>query len=279
MTDPAEQLRRRELAEFLRSRRERISPEQVGLPPSGRRRTPGLRREEVAQLAGVGVTWYTWLEQGRDIHASEQVLEAVSRTLRFDRHERAHLFRLAGATPPDFAKSCGAIPPEMELVLEQLRPFPASIVNARYDLLAYNRVYATWVCDLDAMPFEERNTLWLAFTHPAWRATMVNWEESVQQMVGQYRAAMTDHIAEPTWKCLVTRLRQASPEFVELWERHDVAWSSSRSKQLLHAEHGLLELNYTQLWLDQRLGTRMVTYAPATEETRLKLAKLDANAS
>src|SRR5882757_10002649 len=102
-------VRRQELAGFLRSRRERITPEQVGLPLVGRRRTPGLRREEVAQLAGVGVTWYTWLEQGRDINASDQVLLAISRTLRLDPHERAHLYRLAGAPVPDKEKDCQVI--------------------------------------------------------------------------------------------------------------------------------------------------------------------------
>jgi hypothetical protein len=166
----------------------------------------------------------------------------------------------------------------MQLVLDQLRPFPASIVNARYDILAYNRVYGTWITDLDALPFEDRNTLWLAFTHPAWRASIVSWEESTARMVGQFRAAMAGRMTEPAWKCLVKRLQQASPEFAEMWDRHDVTWASSRSKQVLLPKYGMLELDYTQLWLDQRLGTRMVTYAPSNEETRLRLAKLDANA-
>src|SRR5690349_24307024 len=130
-------VRRRELASFLRSRRERISPEQVGLPAGGRRRTPGLRREEVAQLAGVGVTWYTWLEQGRDINASEQVLQAIARTLRLDPHEHTHLFRLAGAPEPEREKDCLVITPSLALMLEKLEPYPVTIRNARYDLLAY----------------------------------------------------------------------------------------------------------------------------------------------
>src|SRR5215831_10548683 len=104
-------VRRHELGTFLRSRRERVSPEQVGLPPSRRRRTPGLRREEVAQLAGIGITWYTWLEQGRDINASPQVLDAIARTLLFDGHERAHLFTLAGSADATGAGDCQSIPP------------------------------------------------------------------------------------------------------------------------------------------------------------------------
>src|SRR5580700_3276530 len=116
--------RRQELAAFLRSRRERILPEQVGLPPALRRRTPGLRREEVATLAGVGVTWYTWLEQGRDINASPQVLDAVSRTLLLDPHEREHLFRLADVPDGTALGDCGSLPPTCQLLLDQLEPFP-----------------------------------------------------------------------------------------------------------------------------------------------------------
>src|SRR6266516_3640532 len=137
------QQRRAGLAAFLRSRRERISPEQAGLAPGTRRRTPGLRREEVAQLAGVGVTWYTWLEQGRQINASSQVLGAVARTLRLDPAEREHLFRLADI--PDAASAAGAggagceqVPADGQHMLNALVPLPASVLNERFDLLAWN---------------------------------------------------------------------------------------------------------------------------------------------
>src|SRR5947199_5879920 len=128
-------VRRGELAAFLRSRRERITPDQVGLPPGGRRRTPGLRREEVAQLAGVGVTWYTWLEQGRDIHASEQVLDAIANTLRLDPNERSHLFTLAGLPEAPGLRECRAVPEPVHVMLRQLEPFPACVQNARTDIL------------------------------------------------------------------------------------------------------------------------------------------------
>src|SRR5215472_18226759 len=125
------QHRRAELAAFLRSRRERIGPEQAGLPPAPRRRTPGLRREEVAQLAGVGVTWYTWLEQGRPINASTQVLDAIARTLRLDPVERTHLFRLADVPAGDQLASCAdcPLPAEVQHVLDALAACPASVVN------------------------------------------------------------------------------------------------------------------------------------------------------
>src|SRR6478672_1146918 len=128
---PAEaRLRRRELAAFLRSRRERLTPEQLDLPTSGRRRTPGLRREEVAGIAGVGVTWYTWLEQGRDIRVSEQVLDAITRALRLDANERRHVFTLAGATDPAPSADCGNVPAAVRAMLDQLEPYPAAVLNS-----------------------------------------------------------------------------------------------------------------------------------------------------
>jgi transcriptional regulator with XRE-family HTH domain len=138
----AETLRRHELAAFLRSRRERVTPEDAGLPSGYRRRTAGLRREEVAQLSGVGVTWYTWLEQGRPIRASVQVLEAVARTLRLDAIERQHLFRLAEV--PDKAhpdESGPVLRPQIQVVLDGLNPMPASVTTERFDILAWNTAY------------------------------------------------------------------------------------------------------------------------------------------
>jgi transcriptional regulator with XRE-family HTH domain len=266
--------RRQELAGFLRSRRERIAPEQVGLPPASRRRTPGLRREEVATLAGVGVTWYTWLEQGRDINASPQVLDAVARTLLLDPHERDHLFRLADAPDGSGLAECKGLPPTAQILLDQLGPFPACIRNARYDILAWNRAFDQLMGPLGDLPFDERNSLWRLFTVPTCRAATLDWEEGTRRMVAEYRSAMADHTAEPAWKCLVSRLTQASPEFAALWERHEVASPENLTKRYLHPEVGLLRLNYTHLWLGQRLGTRMTTYSPADEETSDRLLDL-----
>jgi hypothetical protein len=266
--------RRRELAGFLRSRRERIAPEQVGLPPATRRRTPGLRREEVATLAGVGVTWYTWLEQGRDINASPQVLDAVARTLLLDPHERDHLYRLADTADSSGQSECKTVPPTAQLLLDQLEPFPACIRNARYDVLAYNQAYEDMLGPLGHLPFEERNSLWRIFTNPACRTAWLDWEAGTRRVVAEYRSAMAEHVAEPAWKCLVSRLTKASPEFAELWERHEVASPENLTKRYLHPEVGLLNLNYTHLWLGQRLGTRMTAYTPADEQTDAKLRNL-----
>lgn len=197
---PDSDVRRHELAEFLRSRRERITPEQVGLPRGRRRRTPGLRREEVAQLSAVGVTWYTWLEQAREIQVSPQVLDALARALLLDASERTHLFALAGSLDPAPHAPCPSVTPALRAMLDQLGPIPACIQNSRYDILAYNSTYGRLLCDLDALPPEDRNCLWLAFTNADWRASMADVAEVNRTIVAKFRAAMAEHLAEPAWK-------------------------------------------------------------------------------
>ena len=270
----AARIRRRELAAFLRSRRERISPEQVGLPPGGRRRTPGLRREEVAQLAGVGITWYTWLEQGRDIRVSEQVLDAVARTLLLDTQELAHLRTLAGASPPTLQSECAAVGAPALAVLHQLAPYPACVQNGRYDVLAYNRSYARLVSDLDAMDLADRNCMWLAFTDPEWRRSMLDWEDGVTRMVAQFRASMAEHVADPAWKFALRRMREGSAQFRELWDRHEVTAPEARTKRFLNRDVGLLRLDHTHLWMAPRSGSRLIVYTPADGDTAERLQRL-----
>ena len=269
-------VRRHELAAFLRSRRERIAPDQVGLPTTGRRRTPGLRREEVAQLAAVGVTWYTWLEQGRDIQVSAQVLDAVARALLLDRSERAHLFALAAADDPSPVLECATVTPAVRLMLDQFGPLPAAVVNSRYDVLAYNHAYTHLVGDLEARPFEDHNLIWMAFTASRFHDVLVDIEVEREGMVARFRSAMADHGAEPAWKTLLARLRQASPDFEAAWGRHEGERPGNGVKRFLIPGVGLLSFDYTGLWLGPRVGTRVVVYTPRCEETRERLAALAA---
>jgi transcriptional regulator with XRE-family HTH domain len=274
-----EESRRRELAAFLRSRRERIAPEQVGLPAIGRRRTPGLRREEVAQLAAVGVTWYTWLEQARDIQVSAQVLDAIARGLLLDASERRHLFALAGAPDPAPPISCPTITPSVAALMEQLEPMPCMAANARFDILAYNRPYSWMIGDLDAVAPQDRNLLLLAFTHPDWKRALVDYEQATSMMVAKFRSAMADHVAEPAWKALLKRLMLASPEFAAKWGQHEVGATGNGEKRFLNPHVGLLHVEFTNLWLGPRESTRLVVYTPADEETRERLERLRAMAA
>ncbi|NSC21630.1 helix-turn-helix domain-containing protein [Streptomyces albus subsp. chlorinus] len=270
----ADSERREELAAFLRSRRERITPEQVGLPRGPRRRTPGLRREEVAHLSAVGVTWYTWLEQARDIQVSAQVLDSLSRALMLDASERAHLFALAGVADPTPAAETTALPPGVRQMLTQLEPFPACVQNARYDILAHNRTYGRLLGDLDAVPAEDRNCMWLAFTDTGWRTAMPDHQETIRLMVARFRSRMAEHLAEPAWKALLARLEQTSPEFRELWQRHEVARAVDKGKRFLNPLVGMLSFTYHGLWLSPAEGARMGVYVPRDEQTRERVERL-----
>jgi transcriptional regulator with XRE-family HTH domain len=268
--------RRRELASFVRSRRERLTPEQVGLPRGRRRRTPGLRREEVAQLASVGVSWYTWLEQARDIAVSAQVLDAIARALRLDASERAHLFGLAGAVDPVPRKLAADVSPSMRALLRQVEPFPASIQNARYDLLHYNRTFANLFTDLDALAPRDRNCMWLAFTDPDWSRTLVDRRETLEIMVANFRNLGTGHFDEPFWRELADRLLSASPEFREFWGRRNVA-DKVKDVKIFHNRHvGLLRLHSDRMWLQPGSGNRLTVFSPTDDETAEKLARLHA---
>ncbi|GAA2922740.1 helix-turn-helix transcriptional regulator [Streptomyces thioluteus] len=271
-------VRRGELAAFLRSRRERITPEQVGLVRGPRRRTPGLRREEVAQLSSVGVTWYTWLEQARPIQVSAQVLDSVARALRLDRAERSHLFALAGTADPTPSAVPAGVPPELRLLLEQLEPFPACVQTARYDILAWNAAYQELICDLDALPPEDRNCLWIHFTGRVRYGDPRDREDAKRAITAKFRAAMAEHLAEPAWKCLLKRLRDASPEFREQWARHEVVPPAepNRPRTFHHPRLGPFRLTFNNLWTGPYPGTRLLTFTPVDAESHEKLGRLGA---
>lgn len=215
--------RRRELGAFLRASRERLTPDDVGLPGGGRRRTPGLRREEVAQLAGVGVTWFTWLEQARDINVSASVLDAICRALHLDARERSHAFTLASAVDSSSGRSqCLGLTEGFDLVLSQLDPFPAVTMTWRYDIIGYNTAYRFLIDDLDAVPADERNLLWLFFTRDPWHSFSDDPPAVGGHLIGKFRAGLAHHLDDPLGAELVTRLQGESEEFCRLWEQHDV---------------------------------------------------------
>ena len=265
---------RRELGTFLRTRRERLTPDQVGLPSTGRRRTPGLRREEVAVLAGVGVTWYTWLEQGRAINASPQVLTAVGRVLRLDETEKRHLERLAGV------RSEAPAPPALDAsllaayrpVLDKLDPYPACLQTSVFDVVAYNLSYRFLFTDMDRIPPAERNCALQFFTDADWRGRYVDDDIVATRMVAQLRAvAGTD--AGDTATTTIRELEQRSEEFSRLWDRHDVMPQHLETKRLNSPLVGLLRLNFVSADLAET-GLRLTVMTPADETTSQRLVRL-----
>ncbi|MET8947763.1 helix-turn-helix transcriptional regulator [Streptomyces sp. NPDC004542] len=269
------QRRRHELAAFLRSRRARVTPADVGMPPGLRRRTPGLRREEVAQLSGVGVTWYTWLEQGRRINASPQVLDAVARTLRLDAPEREHLYRLAEVpfdpSPEQPVQKAG---PEIQALIDALDPLPAAVYNSRYDVLATNPAYRDLFLVPDTLRLGVPNVLWTLFVLPEDACPVVHRERELPMMVATLRSWYGRHVGEPAWEDFIRRLSAVSPHFAELWADGEVIQPGPRVKTFRHQAVGELRMTSLSLSIDGMPECRVVTYTPESEEARTKVALL-----
>lgn len=274
---PASGARRRaELADFLRQRRASLQPEEVGLQGGGRRRTPGLRREEVAQLAGVGTTWYTWLEQGRDVRASLDVLEAIARALRMDNAERTHLILLGrGEQPPPCKSPAERVSPTLRRLVENLGPNPAYILGRRWDYLAWNDAAVALLGDLGAIPRGQRNHAWLTFTDPARRQMFTDWERSSRILVAKFRADSARHLGDPEFEALIKALRDSSPEFCRAWKRHEVTSSGEGRKDLIHPIAGVLSFSHAVFHPQESSEQRLILYSPLPEnETAEKLAGL-----
>ncbi|MEW2299465.1 helix-turn-helix transcriptional regulator [Streptomyces sp. NPDC006655] len=238
---------RRELAQFIRSRRERRKPQDAGLPVVGQRRTPGLRREEVATLAGLSITWYTWLEQAREIRVSRQVLGSLAKALGLDPVERDHLFRLADEVPPGDAPSRPELPMQYELLLTHLNPNPAFIVNRRFDILAWNQGCELLYGDLGALADERRNVLWLTFTSAEVRAMSENWEEEASHTLALFRTQAGERILDPDVVELLDALEESSPDFVRLWQLKELAPFVPKPRTINHPLLGVIELEYIKM--------------------------------
>lgn len=264
---------RAEFAGFLRSRRARLRPADVGLPDGARRRVAGLRREEVAQLAGVGLTWYTWLEQGRPIAASAQVIAAIARALRLSDDERDHLFALADLPVPDREARMCVGRNHLDL-LEKLLPYPAAVQTSRFDIRAYNRAYRYLFDDLDDVAVERRNCAVLLFTDTTWQRAHVDLDHAQRRIAARLRSAYGRHHEEPSWQRFVGELEEMSPRFSELWRLGDVGGERNASKHLVHARVGELNLEMSSLWIDEGLGSRVVWFSPRDAATAARLERL-----
>ena len=267
--------RRTELADFLRKRRAVIKPEDVGLPNGGRRRTPGLRREEVAQLAGVGTTWYTWLEQGRDVRASLDVLEALSRALRLTPAERTHLVLLGRGEEPPPCKSEERVSSVVKRLIEGLGANPAYVIGRRWDYLAWNAAAVAIFGDFAAVPRSARNHLWMHFMDPARREMFDDWERSARIMVAKFRADSARHIGDPSFEQLISTLRKSSPEFCRAWRKHEVARAAEGRKVVHHPAVGTLLFEHAVFHPQGDPEQRMILYSPLPDEdTPAKLTQL-----
>lgn len=269
---------RNELADFLRHCRARLTPAAVGLPAGARRRTPGLRREEVAQLAGMSTDHYTRMEQARGSHPSRQMLAAVARALRLTADERDHLFHLAGEEPSRDRSVAEHVRPGLLLVLDRLVDTPAQVINDRSDILAQNAMAKALIGDASARPQAERNIAWRYFTDPSARELfpVEEHENASRTAVADLRATLARRPDDVRLAKLVHDLRARSEEFSALWDAHHVAVRRSATKRFLHPVVGPLELDCETL-LSPEHDQRLIVHSarPGSEShDRLELLRV-----
>jgi transcriptional regulator with XRE-family HTH domain len=248
----------------------------VGLPAGTRRRTAGLRREEVAQLSGVSATYYTFLEQGRDVHPSRQVVTALAGALRLSSAERAHLFQLAGITvAAEDQAQAETVAPVVSALVGRLDPFPAYLKGRRWDVLAANRTARALLTDWSAREPGDRNLVWWMFTEPEARKVYVHWEKEASDMLGRFRTAAARRPDDPDFTDLIERLHQASPEVRSWWPRYDVRSIGGGTKHLHHPALGDVAFEHTVLQVADQ-PEQVLVYFTTDDVPQAKLAALAA---
>lgn len=267
--------RENSLGSYLRDRRARLDPAALGFPMA-RRRTPGLRREEVAQRAHVSPTWYTWLEQGRGGAPSAEVLDRIAHALMLTEVEREHIYLLSLGRPPEvrYPAMAEGVTPRLQRLLDALEFSPALVRTAIWDIVGWNRAATAVLADYARIPPAQRNVLRLMFGNERVRAAQPDWKSVARFVVAAFRADVARAGAAEHAQALVDDLLRSSPDFVAMWQAHDVIGHGGGTKQLIHADVGLLELEYSAFVVDGRPDLSMVIYNPATAEDRARLAKL-----
>ena len=257
MSDPS----RSEFGNFLRSRRAKLNPKSVGLPDGRRRRAPGLRREEVAELAGIGVDWYIRLEQGRAVSPSVTTIDALARALRLSKVEHAHLRALASGTNRR-AFTREIVPAALRNLVESLNQ-PAYITGRRWDVLAWNKAAAD-IFAFGRLAEEDCNILICVLLYPGSRRLFgSSWAEEAKRIVAQFRATHDLWAGDPAFVALLTRLRDGSPEFAEWWEAHDIRGGAGGVKRLRHPKKGLLRFAHASFQANDDPDLKLIIYSPA----------------
>ena len=266
------------LGTYLKDRRAKLDPGAFGFP-SQRRRTPGLRREEVAQRANISPTWYTWLEQGRGGAPSADVLDRIARALMLTDVEREHLFLLGLGHPPEvrYRKDEG-VTPRLQRVLNALEPSPALIRTAIWDVVAWNRAATVMFTDYSALPVEQRNILRFVFLDPKVRAAQYDWDSVARFVVGAFRVDAARAGAAEEVEPLVNELCRLSPDFKAMWQDNDVRTHGEVVKHIRHAVLGPLAVEYSAFAVDGRPDLTMVIYNPTTPADAEKIRSLSDSA-
>jgi hypothetical protein len=268
--------RRRELGAFLRSRRESTDPRDVGLTTATRRRTPGLRREELSLLAGVSLTWYTWLEQGRDISVSRSVIDSLARVLRLSSDDCVYLYSLAGMWVPGDSPHRDEVDPVLAQLIESLMPNPASIIDHWWDIYAWNAAFDWLLGGIGTLPVNERNMMRLAFGRVQDdRLLHTGWSDVVGDLVGQLRTHRARHPHDPRGTQLVEEMLATSAKFAEMWQSYAIRQFRSSEVVMEHPTGGLLTFNFTKLAIADDESQQLVVYLPRDPSTASALRGID----
>ncbi len=263
-----------ELAAFLRTRRERLDPDAFGLPRRRSRRTPGLRREEVAELAGVSIDYIVRLEQARGLRPSADVVEALAGALRLAPDERAYLFDLAQQRPRTGDKLATTAAAPLARLVADLSPLPAMLLNHRYDILAWNGEIARLLLDFDTLPPPQRNSMWLCLMHPGTRQFYVDRERVVREAVAHLRAAWAAHPEDRALTDLIAEFTTGDEEFAHWWAQRDVKVKGRGRKVLRHPDVGTIAVDFETLTPLQDTDQLLVIYRAADEESQSALDRL-----
>lgn len=277
-----QQTRLQELSAFLKAQRAKIVPQMVGLPVGRRRRTPGLRREEVAQLAGVSTTWYTWLEQGRDIKVSTSVLDNIAAALRLTRDERNYLYALAmdtggglGVAGHRLQEGQPEISPSLQKILQELKYCPTIISDRRCQIVGWNEAASHVFLDFEEIPLEQRNMISLLFTRQEFRRLAVNWEQFVRGFLAIFRAYYGQYVEDEWYNHFLLEMKEAHPDFNHLWEQSEVSSAPEVILEFRHAKGGKMHFQLTSLQVHGNVDLRCSIYTPAPEtSTEFKLRQL-----
>ncbi|WP_020495614.1 helix-turn-helix transcriptional regulator [Sciscionella marina] len=266
-----------ELAAFLRTRRERLDPRELGLPTRRQtRRTPGLRREEVAELAGISIDYVVRLEQARGLRPSAEVVEALAGALRLTPDERAYLFGLAQQRPRDAEKLVTTATPALAQLVADLSPLPAMLLNHRYDILAWNTETSRLLVDLETLAPSQRNSMWLCLMHPQVREFYLDRERVVREGIAHLRAAWAAHPGDQALSDLIAEFTAGNEDFARLWAERDVKVKGRGRKTMRHPEVGVLTVQFETLRPLQDPDQLLVLYRAADRESQAALDRLRA---
>ncbi len=273
--------RRAELSRFLRARRQRLSPEDAGLPRAERtrRRTKGLRREEVAALAGISLPWYTMLEQGKEINVSDQVLDSLARALRLNADERMHLMYLANPRPIELRTKPSddrpAVSPSLTYLLSHMPLVPAYISDEKLNVLAWNPLASAVFGSFESADRRERNMLWRLFMMPSSRSLFAEWDLVAGSLLGHFRAMYTMHIEDVCYRSFIDELKEGSPEFAVWWDNYEVACISQNRREIAHPRVGKLSLETKLLRIEDSRDRYLNVFIPDPNDgSALRLAEL-----